>query len=85
MPRGSSYTQEELDIFIERVQQHQTENPDATRASLARYAGANISVLKRLEKQGKLELPKPLTHKQQRKRGVDWARILGRLNDRRSG
>ena len=79
MPRGSSYTQEELDIFIERVQQHQTENPDATRAGLARYAGADISVLKRLEKQGKLELPKPLTRKQQRKKGVDWARILGKL------
>ena len=32
MPRGSSYTPEQLDTFIERVQQYQTENPDATRA-----------------------------------------------------
>jgi hypothetical protein len=83
MPRGSSYTPEQLDTFIERVQQYQTENPDATRAGLARYAGADISVLKRLEKQGKLELPKPITRQQQRKRGIDWAKTLGRLNDRR--
>ena len=85
MPRGSMYTEEQLNIIIERVQQHQAENPKATRASLARYAGAGVSVLKRLEKQGELELPKPITRQQQRKRGIDWAKTLGRLNGRRGG
>jgi hypothetical protein len=59
--------------------QHQKDNPSATRAGLARYAGCNITVLKRLEKEGLLTLPKPLTRKQQRKRGVDWAKTLGGL------
>jgi len=37
-------------------------------------------VLKRLEKQGKLELPKPLTRQQaRRKRKIDWAKTLGKL------
>tara|TARA_R100001163_G_scaffold5392_1_gene6531 strand:- start:6044 stop:6304 length:261 start_codon:yes stop_codon:yes gene_type:complete len=83
MPRGSTYTPEQLDTMIERVQQYKTEHPDATRASLARYAGCDISVLKRLEKQGKLELPKPITRQQQRKR-LDWGKLLGRLDGRRS-
>ena len=83
MPRGSTYTPEQLDVIVKRVQLYKTENTDATRTSLVRYSGADISVLKRLEKQGKLELPKPITRQQQRKR-VDWAKTLGRLNGRRS-
>jgi len=80
MPRGSTYTPEQLDVIVERVQQYKTENSDATRASLARYAGVDISVLRKLEKQGKLELPKPLTRQQARKRRtVDWAKTLGKL------
>ncbi len=79
MPRGTSYTPEQLNTIVERVQQNKTENPHATRASLARYAGCGISVLKRLEKQGKLTLPKPLTRKQQAKRNVNWAKTLGKL------
>jgi len=36
--------------------------------------------LKRLEKEGRLTLPKPLTHKQRRKRNkVDWAKTLGNM------
>ena len=85
MPRGTSYTPEQLNTIVERVQQHKTENLKATRASLARYAGVSVSVLQRLEKQGKLELPKPITRQQQRKRGIDWAKTLGRLNGRRGG
>jgi len=81
MPRGSMYTPEQLDVIVKRVQQYKTENPDATRASLARYSGADISVLKRLEKQGKIKLPKPITPRQQRKK-ADWAKLLGRLNGR---
>jgi len=72
MPRGSIYTVEQIDNIIKRVEQFKEENSDATRASLARYAGVDISVLKRLEKQGKLTLPKPLTRKQQTKRNVNW-------------
>ena len=83
MPRGSTYTPEQLDVIVKRVQQYKTENPDATRTSLVRYSGADISVLKRLEKQGKLKLPKPITRQQQRKR-IDWAKSLGRLDGRRS-
>ena len=80
MPRGSVYTPEQLETMIQRVNQFKEENPDATRASLARYAGCDISVLKRLEKQGRLTLPKPLTHKQRRKRNkIDWAKTLGNI------
>ena len=79
MPRGFSYSEEQINVFIQRVNQFKKENPDATRASLARYAGCGISVLKRLEKQGKLTLPKPLTRKQQAKRNVNWAKTLGKL------
>ena len=79
MPRGLVYTPEQLETMIQRVNQFKKENPDATRASLARYAGCDISVLKRLEKQGKLTLPKPLTRKQQAKRNVNWVKSLGKL------
>jgi serine/threonine-protein kinase RIO1 len=79
MPRGSIYTVEQIDNIIKRVEQFKEENSDATRASLARYAGVDISVLKRLEKQGKLTLPKPLTRKQQTKRNVNWTKSLGKL------
>ncbi len=80
MPRGSVYTPEQLETMIQRVNQFKKENPDATRASLARYAGCDISVLKRLEKQGRLTLPKPLTHKQRRKRNkIDWVKTLGNI------
>jgi|TARA_B110000858_G_scaffold182957_1_gene222862 hypothetical protein len=77
--KGSIFSEEEINVFIERTMQHQKDNPSATRAGLARYAGCNITVLKRLEKEGLLTLPKPLTRKQQRKRGVDWAKTLGGL------
>ena len=80
MPRGSIYTSEQIDNIIQRFNKFKEENSDATRASLARYAGCDISVLKRLEKQGKLELPKPLTRQQaRRKRKIDWAKTLGKL------
>ena len=53
---------------------------DKLGAGLARYAGCDLSVLKRLEKEGRLTLPKPLTHKQRRKRNkVDWAKTLGNI------
>ena len=77
--KGSIFSEEEINVFIERTMQHQKDNPSATRAGLARYAGCDITVLKRLEKQGRIKLPKPLTRKQQRKRGVDWAKTLGGL------
>jgi hypothetical protein len=80
MPRGLTYTPEQLDTMVQRVNQFKEENPNATRTSLARYAGVDISVLRRLEKQGKLELPKPLTRQQARKRRtIDWAKTLGKL------
>ena len=82
MPKGLVYTPEQLNTIVEREQQHKTENPKATRASIARYTGVGISVLQRLEKQGKLKLPKPITRQQQRKRGIDWSKTLGRLNGR---
>jgi len=82
MPKGLVYTPEQLNTIVERVQQHKTENPKATRASIARYTGVGISVLQRLEKQGKLELPKPITRQQQRRRGIDWSKTLGKLNGR---
>ena len=79
MPRGSVFSKEQIDVFVERTIQHQKDNPKATRAGLARYAGCDISVLKRLEKQGKLTLPKPLTRRQQTKRNVNWTKSLGKL------
>lgn len=79
MPRGSIFSEEQINVFVERTMQHQEDNPEATRAGLARYAGCDISVLKRLEKQGRIKLPKPLTRKQQRKRSIDWAKTLGKL------
>jgi len=80
MPKGSAHSEEQINVFIERTIQHQKDNPKATQAGLARYAGCDISVLKRLEKEGRLTLPKPLTHKQRRKRNkVDWAKTLGNM------
>ena len=79
MPKGSAHSEEQINVFIERTIQHQKDNPKATRAGLARYAGCDITVLKRLEKEGRLTLPKPLTRRQQRKRSVDWAKTLGKL------
>jgi len=80
MPKGSAHSEEQINVFIERTIQHQKDNPKATQAGLARYAGCDISVLKRLEKEGRLTLPKPLTHKQRRKRNkVDWAKTLGKI------
>ena len=81
MPRGykgSIFSEEQINVFIERTKQHQKDNPEATRAGLARYAGCDISVLKRLEKEGKLTLPKPLTRKQLKKRTINWGKLLGR-------
>jgi hypothetical protein len=81
MPRGykgSIFSEEQINVFIERTMQHQEDNPEATRAGLARYAGCDISVLKRLEKEGKLTLPKPLTRKQLKKRTINWGKLLGR-------
>ncbi len=81
MPRGykgSIFSEEQINVFIERTMQHQKDNPEATRAGLARYAGCDISVLKRLEKEGKLTLPKPLTRKQLKKRTINWGKLLGR-------
>ena len=81
MPRGykgSIFSEEQINVFIERTMQHQEDNPEATRAGLARYAGCDISVLKRLEKEGKLTLPKPLTRKQIKKRTINWGKLLGR-------
>ena len=80
MPKGFTFSEEQLTVFVERTMQHQKDNPEATRTGLARYAGCDISVLKRLEKEGRLTLPKPLTHKQRRKRNkVDWAKTLGNM------
>ena len=79
MPKGFTYSEEQINVFVERTIQHQKDNPEATRAGLARYAGCDITVLKRLEKQGRIKLPKPLTRRQQRKRSVDWAKTLGKL------
>jgi hypothetical protein len=40
----------------------------------------DISTLVRLEKQGKIELPKALSPQQARaKRKLDWAKTMGRL------
>ncbi len=80
MPRGSIYTPEQIDNIIQRFNKFKEKKPDATRTELARYTDCDISVLKRLEKQGKLELPKPLTRQQARKRRtIDWAKTLGKL------
>tara|TARA_R100000900_G_scaffold54590_1_gene44136 strand:+ start:134 stop:379 length:246 start_codon:yes stop_codon:yes gene_type:complete len=76
--KGSIFSEEQINVFIERTMQHQKDNPEATRAGLARYAGCDISVLKRLEKEGKLTLPKPLTRKQLKKRTINWGKLLGR-------
>ena len=76
--KGSIFSEEQINVFIERTMQHQKDNPEATRAGLARYAGCDISVLKRLEKEGKLTLPKPLTRKQIKKRTINWGKLLGR-------
>ena len=66
MARG--FSKEEVDVFVERTIQHQKDNPLATRTGLARYAGCDVTVLVRLEKEDRLTLPKPLTRKQARAR-----------------
>ena len=55
MPRGTVYTPEQLDTIVERARQHMAETPTATQSSVARYSGADITVLKRLQKQFKDE------------------------------
>ena len=66
--------------IIEKVKEFKSLNPEATRTSIARYVGVDISTLVRLEKQGKIELPKALSPQQARaKRKLDWAKTMGRL------
>ena len=57
------------------------ENPDTNRKRIAMYAGCNISVLERLEEEGRIKLPPVLT-KTQKRMGVNWNKYLGNLSGR---
>lgn len=76
------YPQEKYDEFLERAIRFMKENPNASRAKIAIYAGVGIGVLERFEKEGKLKLPPVLTSKQARARS-NWATSLGQLSGRR--
>lgn len=83
MPKGLTYTKEYLDIIIKKIEQYKKNYPEVTRTKIATYSNVDISVLKRLEKEGKLELPKPKIKKtQKRKRIINWAKLLGNFNGR---
>ena len=75
------YPQEQYDEFLERAIQFMKENPNASRAKVAIYAGVGISVLERFEKEGRIKLPPVLT-KIQKRMGVNWNKVLGNQSGR---
>jgi len=80
---GNKYTQDQYNEFLERAIRFMKENPNASRAKVALYAGVGVAVLERFEKEGKLKLPPVMTSKQARARN-NWATTLGQLSGRRS-
>lgn len=84
MQKRQYYTEEKYKEFLERALRFMKENPNASRAKIATYAGVGIATLERFEKEGKLKLPPVMTSKQVRKLSP-WANNLsGRLSGRRS-
>lgn len=79
---SNKYTTEQYNEFLTRAIRFMKENPNASRAKVATYAGVGISVLERFEKEGKLKLPPVMTIKQVRKLSP-WASTLGQLSGRR--
>jgi len=77
------YPQDKYDEFLARAKKFMKENPNASRAKIATYAGVGVAVLERFEKEGKLKLPPVMTGKQARKL-TNWANTLGQLSGRRS-
>jgi len=75
----SKYTNEEELIIEQRAIEYIKRKPNASRTRIAIYAGAGVSVLERLEKNGNFKLPKPMSVKQIRKQS-DWGNLLGKLS-----
>ena len=80
MPR-THYSRTQEEEFLARAKRFMKENPDTNRKRIAMYAGCNISVLERFEKEGRLKLPPVMTSKQARKQSP-WAKTLGQLSGR---
>ena len=78
---GNKYTQDQYNEFLERAIRFMKENPNASRAKVALYAGVGVAVLERFEKEGRLKLPPVMTSKQARKQSP-WAKTLGQLSGR---
>jgi len=60
------YTDEQEQVFLDRAHEYLAKNPDTTRGKLATYSGVSVSVLERLENDGKITLPPKLTIKEAR-------------------
>jgi len=82
MPR-SSYSEAMQQEFIDRANKFMKDNPKTSRARVAQYAGVSVSVLERLEEEGRIQLPPVLSQKQVRKLSP-WATNLGDLSGGRS-
>lgn len=84
MPRTRTrYSKTQEEEFLVRAKRFIKENPNTNRTRIAMYAGVGVAVLERLEEEGKIKLPPPMTSQQRRKR-TNWANTLGQLSGRRS-
>lgn len=61
---GKHYTDEQEQVFIDRAIEYTNKNPTTSKGKLAKYAGVGVAVLERLEKEGKIKLPKTFSKKQ---------------------
>jgi len=70
---GKHYTDEQEQVFIDRAMEYIDKNPKVSRGKLAIYSGTSVSVLVRLENEGKITLPPKLTTKEARA-SSPWAK-----------
>jgi|TARA_R100001460_G_scaffold28050_5_gene56286 hypothetical protein len=73
------YTDEQEQVFLDRAHKYLAKNPSTSRGKLAIYSGVGVSVLERLENEGKITLPPKLTIQQARATSP-WAKG-NKIND----